>query len=258
MKIEIKGVKVNYKVEGEGEPLVLLHGWGSEISTVASVAQIFIRNGYKVYSLDLPGFGYSEKPETAWEIYDYDDCVTKFINALKLDYVTLAGHSFGGAICLSMAHTRILNIKAMFLIDSAGVRRPLTAKRRAKVILFKVLKYAVKVLPLVKRKKQKLLNRVRNKVGSADYNAATGVMKETLVRVVNCDLSNTFEKILVKTSIIWGAEDMDAPVSSGQLMNSLIRGSSFRTIERTGHFPFLENYAEFKRVLEDEIRGMRS
>ena len=62
MFIDIEGLALNYIVEGEGSPAVILHGWGCHIETVMSIVNI-LKERYKVYCIDLPGFGKSDKPK---------------------------------------------------------------------------------------------------------------------------------------------------------------------------------------------------
>jgi len=256
MKVQVKGLKVNYSVYGKGDPVILLHGWGSEISTMKNVIDIFSETN-KVYAIDLPGFGLSEKPDKAWDLFDYEDLVTKFIEHFELDNIILVGHSFGGAISICLAYSRLVNIQALYLIDAAGIRRQVSLTSKLKMYGFKALKKFVCVLPITKRKKEKLINRVRIKIGSSDYLNATGVMRDTLVKVVNCDLQDLMDKILTSTSIIWGEDDFATPLESAQLMNVLIRNSKLKIIKNAGHFPFIENLEEFSDALRSEIRRVR-
>ena len=74
----VNGLKINYIVEGEGEPIVVLHGWGANINTVLSIVNI-LKDRYKVYALDLPGFGESEEPKEVIGSFEYAEIVRNFL-----------------------------------------------------------------------------------------------------------------------------------------------------------------------------------
>ena len=68
--VEIDGVKVHYTVEGEGKPLILMHGWGCNTTTLASVEKVALES-HKVYNIDFPGHGKSQEPGEVWGIERY-------------------------------------------------------------------------------------------------------------------------------------------------------------------------------------------
>ena len=97
--IEINGVNIFYRKTGKGSPIILMHGWGCDSSTLG----LFERVGserHEVYNLDLPGLGRSEEPPTPWGVEEYTCMLEEFIKALGLQSPILLGHSFGGRIAL--------------------------------------------------------------------------------------------------------------------------------------------------------------
>ena len=62
----IKGLKINYKTLGEGKPLLILHGWGSRGEKWQRVGELLAEKRLKVIIPDLPGFGRSLAPKSAW------------------------------------------------------------------------------------------------------------------------------------------------------------------------------------------------
>lgn len=256
MKIKIKGLKVNYKVDGLGSPVVIIHGWGEDSNTVNNLSQMFAQTN-TVYTLDLPGFGLSEVPDKSWDIYDYEDLVTKFIKAMNLENVILVGHSMGGAIAICLAYSRLISIKGLFLVDAAGVRNKPNKQNivnKLKVFLYKVVKFLIKILPLVAKKKEKLLNRMQRKTASADYLAVKGVMRNTFVKVLNNDLQYAMAKVVQPTVLIWGEHDTATPLDEAQIMNGLIRNSKLKIIREAGHFPFIDKPEEVYEIITKELR----
>jgi len=67
----IDGLDINYIEEGEGEPIIVLHGWGANINTVLSLVNI-LKDRYRVYAMDLPGFGESQEPKEVIGSHGYE------------------------------------------------------------------------------------------------------------------------------------------------------------------------------------------
>ena len=61
MNTEIDGIKINYRDEGQGPMLVMLHGWGSNIELFDQIIR-FTASAYHVVAMDMPGFGKSGEP----------------------------------------------------------------------------------------------------------------------------------------------------------------------------------------------------
>ena len=214
-----------------------------------------------VYTIDLPGFGLSEEPDKSWDIYDYEDLVTKFIQYFSLDNVILVGHSLGGAIAICIAYSRIVPVRALFLVDSAGVRHKemnlKTIMKKVKVMGYKFGKVCINLLPLVPKKKEKILKRLQRKTASSDYLAAKGVMRSTFVKVLNNDLQYAMAKVIAPTVLIWGEKDTATPLDEAQIMNGLIRNSKLKIIRETGHFPFIDKPEEVYEIISKELRRLK-
>ena len=73
--LRIDDLNINYKIIGDGDLVVLLHGWGQNIEMMQPLVG-GLKNK-KVLIIDLPGFGLSDEPKTVWSIEDYADFVHK-------------------------------------------------------------------------------------------------------------------------------------------------------------------------------------
>ena len=94
MNIKINGLNINYEVSGEGTPVILLHGWLCSLDTMKPIASVLEK--FKVYNVDLPGFGKSDMPEKPFNTNDFGDFLDGFIKGLKIENPILIGHSNGG------------------------------------------------------------------------------------------------------------------------------------------------------------------
>ncbi|MBU0567577.1 alpha/beta hydrolase [bacterium] len=239
MFIKIDEVKVYYEVKGQGKSVILLHGWGGQAASFLPVLD-FLSQTFAVYALDLPGFGRSSIPPTAWGSNDYALFIYKFLSKLEIAKADLIGHSFGGRIALSLAANFPEKVGKLILVDSAGIRPKRTAKYYLRVLMAKTGKRLVS-LPLFGKG---LKNAIYNRIGSKDYREA-GNMRTTLIKVVNEDLRHLLVKIKAPTLLIWGENDMETPISHARIMERQIEDAGLVILKGAGHFSYLDNLAQF-------------
>ena len=71
-----RGVKTIYYTEGSGHPVLLLHGWGCDHSTLNAVYE-HLAGRFKVYGFDLPGHGASDEPNEPWGTEEYTELLRR-------------------------------------------------------------------------------------------------------------------------------------------------------------------------------------
>lgn len=251
-EIEIEGLKINYAETGnpKGLPVVILHGWGCNHSTVRSIASC-LEDGMKVVSLDIPGHGKSDEPKEVWGTADFARFLIKFIEALGLENVSLLGHSFGGRTSIAAASMEpVGRFWKIVLVDSAGIKPKRSLNYYYKVYRYKTLK-KMALMILGKEKGQKLIEKQLRKSASADYQAASPKMRAIMSKCVNEDLRNQMHKIQTPTLLIWGENDTATPLSDAKIMEKLIPDSGLVNFPNCGHYSFLDNPAGFRAVLRE-------
>jgi pimeloyl-ACP methyl ester carboxylesterase len=246
--IDVLGLRTRHVARGAGPPVLVLHGWGASIEAVHPILT-GLAPVATVHALDLPGFGQTDLPPTAWGVEDYQAFVAAFMDALALDCPVVLGHSNGGRIAIRMASTEPRRVSRLVLVDSAGIRPKRTLRYYRRVGMAKVGKYAARFLgPPGRRLRSMLVGRV----ASADY-AAAGPLRPTLVRLVNSDLREHLPRIAASTLLVWGSEDTDTPVADGRLMEQLIPDAGLVVLEGAGHFSYIDQSARFARIVSHFI-----
>ena len=117
--VRCEGVNIGYSDQGEGEVIVLLHGFCGSAQYWEQVAPL-LSSGYRVIAPDLRGHGTSDAPKGAYTIEQMADHILSLLDALEISKVTLLGHSLGGYITLSFAQRYASRLKAFGLIHSTG------------------------------------------------------------------------------------------------------------------------------------------
>ena len=249
LNINIDGLNINYICEGEGECVVLLHGWGSNITLFSSMTQV-LKTKYKVIAPDMPGFGLSDEPPVPWCVDDYVDFIIKFLGELKVTKATFLGHSFGGRVIIKFFERDSIpfEVTKIILVDSAGVKPKKTFKQKCKISTYKLGKKILS-LGIVKKLFPDALTKFQSKSGSADYKAASPLMRQTMVKVVNEDLTHIFPKVTPSTLLVWGENDTATPVSDAILMEKTMPDAGKVILKGCGHYSFIDDMYTFNRVL---------
>jgi len=230
-EVIVKNLKVNYKMFGLGKPLLILHGWPSSSDRWQKVAEI-LASKYLIIIPDLPGFGKSEIPKTAWSLNDYVEWLLEFSEKVpelnKIFY--LLGHSFGGALASKFAIKYNQRIEKLFLVSAACVRTN-TGIKKVFYRISKIIKI-FSFLPFYTQFRKVIYKFI---IKRSDYLNQEGVMKETYLKVILDDLSYKMGFIRVPTVIIWGNKDILTPIDQANLIHSKIPHSKLVIIPEADH-----------------------
>ena len=249
MQVKVKDFDINYEVIGEGNPIVLLHGWLTDLETMRPIAN-GLKDKFKVYLIDVVGFGKSSLPEHPLNTDDFGDFLKELLENLKIDKPILVGHSNGGRIILNAVGRGLVNPRKIVLIDSAGLKPKRKIKYYVKVYFFKAGKAILNTLPNTKAVK-KIREKFRSSVGSSDYKNSASVLKDTMNIILNEDMRPMLSKIKAPTLLIWGALDTATPISDAYEMEKNIPNAGLVTYPAGSHFAYLENINNVNIVLNE-------
>lgn len=227
-----------------GDPIVVLHGWGSSAQIMRPVAEAF-SDRYRVFNLDLPGHGLSPQPPVPWGVPEYAGLVREFIQAHTERPVTIIGHSNGGRIALYMAtHAEMkVLIRRLVLISPSGITPKRSTKYYVRKIVANALKAPFQVLP--DRLRAFGLDWLRHSLvwkmlGSSDYRQLEGVMRETFVQTVNYHLDDRVDRVDVPTLLFWGEGDEAISHYQMSVLEEKIPDAGLVVLENAGHYGFLD------------------
>ena len=213
-------------------PIVILHGWNLSSEHFKPLEQRLIQLKYRVYSLDLPGFGSAAIPQKPWTVQDYANFVYEFIQKKKLKEIILIGHSFGGRIAIVLASKYRSLIKGIILTGTPGLNHSSKKKLNFFYLLAKSGNVILSFTPFLKDVARKILYKL---AGSYDYYRSSGVMRQTLKRILAYDLKDHLKNIDQPTLLIWGAGDKTVPVSVANNMLKYLKNSELKIIPYGNH-----------------------
>lgn len=237
---------------GDGAPLVLLHGWGASADLFAPLLDA-LAPGRRLLVPDLPGFGGTSPPPMPWGAEDYAAWVVALLDRLGVRRADVIGHSHGGRVAIALAAEHPDRVHRVVLTSSAGVRQPASLRRRVASRTYKALRgverssWAPPALQAYARSRA-------DRRGSDDYRAASGVMRATLVRLVNQDLTPLLQHVRAPVLLIWGDRDTETPLAAARVMERLIPDAGLVVFEGAGHFAYLEQPGRFCRIVDVFLR----
>ncbi len=249
MNVVIDGLNIHYLKEGNGENVLVLQGWGTEIELYSAVIAQLSKK-YTVYAPDFAGFGKSDEPPEPWSIDDYADFVIKFCKETGIDGAILFGHSFGCRVIIKLLsrESSPVKVERVILTGAAGIKPVQSESAKKKASAYQRGK-AFLSTPVMKKLFPNALERLRSKHGSADYRAASPMMRQVLVKTVNEDLSHLLPLVKQEVLLIWGRNDDATPIADGERMEKEMPDAGLAVIENAGHFAFIEQQNLFLRIV---------
>lgn len=252
--IEINGLSINFIKKGNGENVLLLQGWGTSVDLYSPVINEIAKK-YTVYAPDLPGFGNSDEPSEPWCVDDYADFAVAFCEKMGIRKTILVGHSFGCRVIIKLLSREScpIEVEQVVLTGAAGIKPTQSEASKKKASAYQRGKKFLS-MPLMKKLFPDALERLRNKHGSADYRAASPMMRQVLVKTVNEDLSDLLPLIKQEVLLIWGRNDDATPLADGERMEKELQNAGLAVIENAGHFAFIEQQYLFLRIIDSFLK----
>ena len=124
MEAQVSGTTIHYELLGEGEArVVLLHGWGCDISLMRPVAEALAKD-MRVLVIDFPGHGASGRPPEPWGVPEYGRALERLLRDLSFLPCSVVAHSFGGRVAIWLASEDPTLFDRIVLTGAAGIRKP--------------------------------------------------------------------------------------------------------------------------------------
>jgi pimeloyl-ACP methyl ester carboxylesterase len=257
LSVSVDGAEVAYAQQGRLAlpPLVMLHGWAASHKFWKYCLTAFSPR-WRVIAPDLAGFGLSEKPDRDYTLEGLASWLGKFLDALKLDRVTLVAHSMGGTIALLYALQHPERIQKLVVSNPVIVGKTAFSKRNRLCMapgIRRLLFHLAKVAPI-----RRWVAKDFTAIGPLDEDLARDVtrgtyrsMFDSVLSTRDADLREKLQALSVPTLSI--GTDCDQLVAPNQY--ELVPAEKKICIRGSGHIPMVERPEEFNRVLNDYLTG---
>lgn len=252
MDYQIKQIdKFKFIEEGEGEPLLLLHGLFGALSNFQDLVEYF-RNSYKVIVPLLPLFDLDIFHTTVSGLAKH---VQKFIETRNYNNVHLLGNSLGGHVALVYVIKHPERVKSLILTGSSGLFENGMGDSYPKRGDYEYIKRKTQLTFYDEAMASKeLVDEV--------YEICTNRIKIIKIialakSAIRNNLGEELNQINSPTLLIWGSNDTITPPFVAQEFNKLIPNSELFFIDKCGHAPMMEVPTEFNKLLEQFLSKLK-
>lgn len=228
----------------DGDPVVVLHGWGSSAAMMRPVSAA-LEPRFRVWTVDLPGHGEAPPPSRPMDLAEHASAVRALVRETVGRPAALVGHSNGGRIALYLASEpdAATVVTRLALLAPSGLRRTPSVKTRVRRAVATTLKAPFEVLPGPLREfgldwlRHSLVWRL---LGTSDYRALDGVMRDTFVRLVNSYLETRLASVSAPTLVVWGERDEDIVREQVDRLVALVSSARLEVVPDAGHYAYLD------------------
>jgi pimeloyl-ACP methyl ester carboxylesterase len=255
----VNGCNIHYRMEGAGPDVIFLHGWASS-SKMWSGLTPRLAARYRCWSLDLPGFGDSDKPAPAWySIPNYTLMVLEFARLHGLAALRLVGHSMGGLISLDLGARHSEQVERLVAINPVITGRPRLRPLARPGYSRNFLEWALRVSPPVMQPllahplgyRVNGLHPIRRRTEEFFKSTADSLLSSGRA-IIGYDLTLLLPRIQAPTLIIVGDRDTNVSSREGRFAAGRIRGARLQVMH-AGHLLTDDRPAEVLQLLERHL-----
>ena len=259
--VTIDGVNLHYFCGGNGPPLVLVHGLGSSAAVEFYYNLEPLAAHHRVFAIDLPGFGRSDKPVLEYTIDLFVRAVSDLMACEGIERAAVMGVSMGGRVALGLALDSPEKVERLVLVDALGVGAPrrvlaysiLLTRGLGELTLRGTARALRQMNPAVIRRFWGWYLKRPNHVASiwSDERISIAGMRQLRNGVV---VQDRLPELRMPTLLIWGGHDHIFPASHAQAAKDRIPNGRLEIFDDSGHTPQMEEPDRFNRLVLDFLQ----
>ncbi len=265
--IEVEnGVKLHVTDIGDGQPIVLIHGWPLSDAMYEYQYQALAKKGFRIIGITLRGFGQSSRPYGKYDFDVFSEDIKVVLEKLNIQNATLGGFSMGGAVVLHyITKYNAAHISKLALFAAAAP----SWKQRVDFPYGVPEQAALDLIQATQTNRQDLIAGF-----GADFPAIAGgitknqekwleninlqadpyALTQSITALYHLDLRPELSKINIPVAIFQGTQDKLVEAGLAEQLNKGIRNSYIVRFENSGHALFLEEADKFNNELEKFAR----
>ena len=258
--IEVKGIKIHYRDQGQGYPIVLIHGTGASLHTWDAWTEELIKT-YRVIRLDLPAYGLTGKDQQKrYSSLDYVNFLDAFLDKLGIEKFHLGGNSLGGLVSWLYASYHDQKVNKLLLLNPSGFpfdSTPMVIKLAKTPILNFFIRYITPKSFVKKNLKEVYYNDdlITNETIDRYYDLTLFEgNREAFIDRSFIERENYTDRLSLIQSpalVIWGENDEWIPVEDSEKFKDHLNNIKVVIMPKTGHIPMEERPKESVAIALD-------
>jgi non-heme chloroperoxidase len=255
-------VKLHVTDLGEGQPIVLIHGWPLNDAMYEYQYQYFVQKGFRVIGISLRGFGKSDRPYGKYDFDVFSDDIKVVLEKLKIDNAVLGGFSMGGAVVIHyMAKYNGAHVSKLALFGAAAP----SWKQREGFPYGATDEAAAGLIQTTRTNRQQLIEDFGKAFGASETSISPAMSQwlaginadaspfattQSIIALRDLDLRPALAKIKVPVAIFHGIKDKLCDFVFAEQLHKGIKNSYIVKFEKSGHALFIEEMEKFNTELE--------
>jgi pimeloyl-ACP methyl ester carboxylesterase len=260
-QVQVEGLRIAYERAGEGAPLVLLQGFVGDAQSTWRRQIDELSDEFTVVAWDGPGAGRSSDPAESFTLPDYADCLAGFLDAVGLGRVHLVGLSFGGALALEFYRRFPTTVMSLVLAGAyagwVGSLPSEIAEQRLEQSLrasqLPPTEFMAAMLPT-------MFSPAAANEAADEFAASLTEFHpagfRAMARACAADLRDVLPQVQVPTLLLYGDDDVRAPLSVGHALNEAITNSKLVVMPGVGHVSSVEAADQFNLEVRRFLRRL--
>lgn len=262
-----KNVKLHVIDLGEGQPVVLIHGWPLNNEMYEYQYQYLVEKGFRVIGISLRGFGKSDRPYGKYDFDTFSDDIKVVLEKLKIENATLGGFSMGSAVVLH--YVTKYNSAHISKLAVFGATGPSWKQREG--YPFGITEQGAKdLIKQTKTNREQLISgfgkafqgqegglseETMRWLENINLNASPYATTQAISALGDLDLRPVLSKITIPVAIFHGVNDKLCDFKGAEQLEKSIKGSHIIKFEKGGHGFFIEEMDKFNTELEKFARN---
>jgi non-heme chloroperoxidase len=261
-----KNVKLHVTDLGEGQPIVLIHGWPLSDAMYEYQYQYLVRKGFRVIGITLRGFGKSDKPYSRYDFDVFSDDIHVVLEKLKIENATLGGFSMGGAVVIHyVTKYNAAHVSKLALFGAAapswkqrdGFPTGIPAEAAEGLIKQTMTNRQDLIAGFgagFQAKEGNISKNMEKWLENINLEASPYAITESITALRDLDLRPELSKIKIPVAIFHGVYDRNCPFVWAEELNKGLKNSYIVRFENSGHALFIEEMEKFNTELEKFAR----
>jgi 4,5:9,10-diseco-3-hydroxy-5,9,17-trioxoandrosta-1(10),2-diene-4-oate hydrolase len=255
------GLRIHYHEEGEGTPLLFLHGSGPGASGWSNFRRnypVLAKQGFRAIVPDTLGYGYSSKPDNIDYTLDFlVGGLERFLRAIGVDRCAVIGNSHGGAMSIKLALNRPEMVQKLVLMAPGGL------EEREAYMHMEGIRTMMKVFMggITREGMRKVFglqlfdpNLITDEILDEREQIAVTQPKRVLTSMHVPHLAPELGKLQCPVLALWGMDDKFCPVSGALTIAKNAKRSRTVLLSECGHWVMVEHKDFFNRACADFLR----
>jgi pimeloyl-ACP methyl ester carboxylesterase len=261
----VDGVRVHYQEAGaeDAPAMILIHGFISSTLIWSNVFLPLAESGFRVIAIDLPGYGYSDKPaDGRYTIEAQAQTVLGVMDRLGIQQAIVIGASYGGAVAATMALDAPDRVERLILVGAVSND---DAKKKLLLRISRLPLVGDVVTPLflgsrwvLRKRMEEMYRRIgvpidEHMLAARHHLLETASMQRAMIRTVRNWSANRIQRdaalIRQPTMLVWGEDDTHIPLDEAFRLRDAIPGARLIIFRNCGHLPPAEHPAQFVKLI---------